>query len=133
MINFDQDGPLDSFEWEYLLFEFIKRYSIGFIKMELLMLFYRNGSAPVKVADIVIHTGYRPQEVVLNIGKLAAERLLGVRLPAAGPEGAVYYALEAADFSGRNLVHQILERMAQKFNEREGRLKIIYAILKAQD
>jgi hypothetical protein len=133
MINFDQDGPLDSFEWEYLLFEFIKRYAIGFIKMELLMLFYRNRSSPVKVAEIVTHTGYRPQEVVLNIGKLAAERLLGCRPPAAGPEEAVYYRLEAADFSGRNLVHQILERMAQKFNEREGRLKIIYAILKAQD
>jgi DNA-binding MarR family transcriptional regulator len=101
--------------------------------MELLMLFYRNQSGPVKVADIVRHTGYRPPEVTLNITKLAAERLLGSRPPAAEPEEAVYYRLEAGDFSGRNLVHQILERMAQKFNEREGRLKIIYAILKAQD
>jgi DNA-binding MarR family transcriptional regulator len=132
MINFDQDAPLDSFEWEYLLFEFIKRNSIGFIKMELLMLFYRNQSDPVKVAEIVTHTGYRPAEVSLNIAKLVGERLLGSR-PAAVPEETVYHRLEAKDFSGRNLVHQILERMAVKFNEREGRLKIIYAILKAQD
>jgi len=133
MINFDQDAPLDSFEWEYILFEFIKRYSIGFIKMELLMHFYRNQSDPVKVAQIVTQTGYRHQEIAVNISKLVAERLLGSRPPAAPPEEAVYYRLETREFSGRNLVHQILERMAQKFNERDGRLKIIYAILKAQD
>ncbi|NTV53391.1 MAG: hypothetical protein HGA76_10330 [Candidatus Firestonebacteria bacterium] len=133
MINFDQDTPLDSFEWEYILFEFFKRYSIGFIKMELLMFFYRNQSDPVKLTDIVNHTGYRPEEVAVNISKLVGERLLGSRPVGAAPEEALFYRLEARDFSGRNLVHQILERIALKFNEREGRLKIIYAILKAQD
>jgi DNA-binding MarR family transcriptional regulator len=132
MINFDQDVPLDSFEWEYLLFEFIKRFSIGFIKMELLMLFYRDQSSPVKVAEIVAHTGYRPPEVSINIVKLAGERLLG-SLPGATPEDTVFYRLEEEGFAGRNLIHQILKRMSQKFNERDGRLKIIYAILKAQD
>ncbi len=133
MINFNQDVPLDSFDWEYILLEFIRHYSIGFIKMELLMLFYRYQVNVVTAAEIVGRTGYHPHEVNVNLAKLASDELVGSQNPASTPDTLLYRRLEPSEFSGRNLVHQILERMAVKFNEREGRLKIVYAILKAQD
>jgi hypothetical protein len=133
MINFNQNIPVDSFDREYILLEFIRHFSIGFIKMELLMLFYRYQINVVTAAEIVNRTGYHLHEVNVNLGKLVADQLLASQNPATTPETMLFRRLEPGEFSGRNLIHQILERMAIKFNEREGRLKIIYAILKAQD
>lgn len=132
MLDLNQDTSLDALDWEEALMEFIKQYSIGFIKMELLMLFYRYQLNVVTTAEIIKRTGYHLQEVNVNLVKLVADRLLGSLAP--GPAtAAVYRRLEKEDFTGRGLILQILERMAVKFNEREGRLKIIYTILKVQD
>jgi hypothetical protein len=133
MINFSQDGSLDALDWETALGEFIKQFSIGFIKMELLMIFYRYQVNVVTVSEIVGRTGYHTQEVSHHLGKLVADHLLGSQTPPETPELTLYRRLEPGEFAGRNLVHQILERMAIKFNAREGRLKIIYSLLKAQD
>ena len=131
MIEFNQNVLIRDSEWDKLLLDFIRKYCVNFIKLELLMLFYRNRIDIVTPELIVSRTGYHPHEVRVNLDKLVSDRLLAVN--GADTASPVYRRLEENDFAGRSLVWQILRRIVNEFNQRDGRLKIIYSLLKAQE
>jgi len=122
-INFAQDKGLDAFAWDELLYQFIRRYCLNFIKLELLMLFYRSRTEAARAEEIVSRTGYHKREVTVNLDKLVADGLLAEQ--SVGSAGVQYRRLETPEFAGRGLVLNVLRRMAEDFAQREGRLKII--------
>jgi DNA-binding MarR family transcriptional regulator len=130
MFNFDQDGRLSAFDWERVLPELIRRYGLNFIKLELLMLFYRRPFEPLRTEEIVARTGYHLREVTQNLTKLSADGLL----QALTADGETRYArIESTSFAGRSLLWQTLQRLVDEFNAREGRLRIIYALLTSHE
>jgi hypothetical protein len=130
MFTFDSDGRLDGFDWERVLTELILRYGLNFVKLELLMLFYRRPYELLRLEEIVARTGYHLREVTQNLARLAADGLLQAQ--GAGAE-ARYARVESTSFAGRSLLWQTLQRLVDEFNTREGRLRIIYALLKTQE
>jgi hypothetical protein len=115
-------------EWENQLLQFVQRFFIGFLKLELLVLFYRDAQAPLTADDVVRRTGYHVKEVESNLNKLVEQGLL-----AGGPLSGLFQRLPDYEFTGREDIQKILQRLIREFNTREGRLKIIYALLKAQE
>jgi hypothetical protein len=130
MFNFDQDGRLESFDWDRVLSEFIRRHGLNFIKLELLMLFYRRPYEPLAPEEIVGRTGHHLRELTQNLSKLAADGLL--RTSDAGG-GTRYARVESTAFAGRSLLWQSLQKLVEEFNTREGRLHIISALLRSQE
>lgn len=131
-LEFNQNADLGGFEWEQVLFQFIRRYTLNFIKLELLMFFYRNALALVSAESIVGRTGYHMQEIAGNLSKLAEDGLLHAE---ASPQDipGLFRKLDETEFAGRRLVLQVIRRMVEEFKEREGRLRIIYSLLKARE
>lgn len=126
MDNFDQNAPLSAFAWEGLLEAFVRRYRITLPKLELLLHFFRRRPEAFG-ADMLAHrTGYLVAEVQEHLERMAADGLLtaaaGGRFRAPSPEA----------FAGRSLLGELLERLPSRFAERDGRLQIIYAVLKVQ-
>lgn len=130
-LDFNQDLDLDNFEWEPVLLEFVGQFKITFIKLELLMLFYRNRLGRISSEAISKRTGYHVLEIDTNINKLVSDRLLGCERKT-GSE-TLYYKLGEPDFAGRELMGKVIRRLAQAFDDRTGRLQIIFAILKSQE
>lgn len=130
-LDFNQDLELENFDWETILLAFVQRYKITFIRLELLMLFYRNRLEMVTSEEIAKRTGYHLLEVNANISKLVDDQLLGCERKSG--RGPLYYKLNNSDFTGRELVGRIIRRLAEEFDNRNGRLQIIFAILKSQE
>ncbi len=130
MFDFDQDSRLDGYDWDRVLPEFIRRYGLNFIKLEVLMLFYRRPYEPLRAEEIVGRTGHHLRELTQNLAKLAADGLL--RAAEAGGETR-YARVESTSFAGRSMLWQSLQRLVEDFNTRDGRLRIIYALLKVQE
>lgn len=130
MLNFEQDGRLDEHDWDRVLPELVRRYGLNFIKLELLMLFYRRPFEPLRADEIVGRTGHHLRELTQNLAKLSADGLLQETSAADGPR---YARLESTAFAGRSLLWQTLQKLVDDFNTREGRLRIIYALLKTRE
>ncbi len=130
MLNFEQDGRLDDHDWDRVLPELVRRYGLNFIKLELLMLFYRRSFEWLRPEEIVGRTGHHLRELTQNLTKLAADGLL----QEASTDGGLRYArLESTAFAGRSLLWQTLQKLVEDFNTRDGRLRIIYALLKTRE
>jgi hypothetical protein len=124
----------NSSDWESTLLTFIRTFRINFICLELLMLFYRGKINHATLEDIASQTGYHQQELQGNIAHLVEERLIIQTTHGTNGRTLVRYRrLEELESSGRRPLWQMLQQMAKAFDDRQGRLQLIYAVMKAQE
>jgi hypothetical protein len=129
-MDFTQSTDLDSLNWDTVLTKFIRQYQISFQRLELLMIFYRHQAGPATAEELTQRTGYQQREVESNLAYLSSHGMLS---PHAKGGSKRYGRPEADPAAEATLLRQTIRRLADTFADREGRLKIIFSILKSQE